>query len=241
MVPFNPLDWFRGSGTQAKCRTALSGCTSLEEATKDVTNQLGSEKGDLALVFVSSQFASDLPRLLPLLSQRLQADHWIGFVGGGVIGTDSAGRSQELEQTTALSITILNLPGAELKPFQLDTGSLPDLDGPVQNWQDWVSVDPADSRSLLLFIDPSCGAINDLISGLDYAYPNAAIIGGIAAPHNASHGSLLFDGQIIHGAVGVSIGGDWVLDPVVAQGCRPPTRADQRTTAEHNRAMAEHH
>ena len=221
MVPFNPLDWFRGSGAQAKCRTALSGCASLEEATKDVTNQLGSEKGDLALVFVSSQFASDLPRLLPLLSQRLQAEHWIGFVGGGVVGTDSAGRSQELEQTTALSITLLNLPGAQLKPFQLDTGSLPDLDGPVQNWQDWVSVDPADSRSLLLFIDPSCGAINDLISGLDYAYPNAAIIGGIAAPHNASHGSLLFDGQIINGAAGVSIGGDWVLDPVVAQGCRP--------------------
>ena len=136
MVPFNPLDWFRGSGAQAKCRTALSGCASLEEATKDVSNQLGSEKGDLALVFVSSQFASDLPRLLPLLSQRLQAEHWIGFVGGGVVGTDSAGRTQELEQTTALSITLLNLPGAQLKPFQLDTGSLPDLDGPVQNWQD---------------------------------------------------------------------------------------------------------
>ena len=220
MVPFNPLDWFRGSGAQAKCRTALSGCASLEEATKDVTNQLGSEKGDLALVFESSQFASDLPRLLPLLSQRLQAEHWIGFVGGGVVGTDSAGRSQELEQTTALSITLLNLPGAQLKPFQLDTGSLPDLDGPVQNWQDWVSVDPADSRSLLLFIDPSCGAINALISGLDYAYPNAAIIGGIAAPHNASHGSLLFDGQIINGAAGVSSGVDWVLDPVVAQAWR---------------------
>ena len=48
MVPFNPLDWFRGSGAQAKCRTALSGCASLEEATKDVTNQLGAEKGDEA-------------------------------------------------------------------------------------------------------------------------------------------------------------------------------------------------
>jgi small ligand-binding sensory domain FIST len=56
---------------------------------------------------------------------------------------------------------------------------------------------------------------------MDYAYPNAAIIGGIAAPHNASHGSLLLNGQIINGAAGVSIGGDWVLDPVVAQGCRP--------------------
>ena len=221
MVPFNPLDWFRGSGTHAKCRTALSSKASLEEATKDVTNQLGSEKSDLGLIFVSSHFASDLPRLLPLLKQRLQSDHWVGFVGGGVIGTDQAGQSQELEQNTALSITLLNLPGAELKPFKPDTAALPDLDGPVQNWQDWVNVDPAESRSLLLFLDPSSGAINDLISGLDYAYPNAAILGGIAAPHNASHGSLLIDNEIVNGAAGISIGGDWFLDPVVAQGCRP--------------------
>ncbi len=221
MVPFNPLAWFRGSGTRAKCRTALSCCTSLEEATKDVTNQLGSEKADLALFFVSSHFASDLPRLHSLLCKRLQSKHWIGFVAGGVVGTDSSGQSQELEQTTALSITFLNLPGARLNPFQLNTENLPDLDGPLQHWQNWVDIDPADTRSLLLFIDPSCGVINDLISGLDYAYPNAAILGGIAAPHNATHGSLLIDGHVINGAVGMSIGGDWFLDPVIAQGCRP--------------------
>ena len=33
--------------------------------------------------------------------------------------------------------------------------------------------------------------------------------------------SLLLNGQIINGAAGVSIGGDCVLDPVVAHGCRP--------------------
>jgi small ligand-binding sensory domain FIST len=46
-------------------------------------------------------------------------------------------------------------------------------------------------------------------------------VGGIAVPHNADHGSLLQGDQVVGGAVGVSIGGSWSLDPVVAQGCRP--------------------
>ena len=46
---------------------------------------------------------------------------------------------------------------------------------------------------MLLLVDPGCPAINDLISGLDYAYPQAAKVGGIAGQHNASHGSLLLD------------------------------------------------
>ena len=43
---------------------------------------------------------------------------------------------------------------------------------------------------MLLFVDPGCPAINDLISGLDYAYPNAVKVGGIAGQHSANHGSL---------------------------------------------------
>ena len=85
---------------------------------------------------------------------------------------------------------------------------------------------------MLLLIDPSCPAINDLISGLDYACPQAAKLGGIAGQHSASHGSLLFShgsdqqggvttGGVKTGAVGCLIGGSWRLDPLVAQGCRP--------------------
>jgi small ligand-binding sensory domain FIST len=86
--------------------------------------------------------------------------------------------------------------------------------------------------SMLLLVDPSCPAINDLISGLDYACPQAAKLGGIAGQHSASHGSLLFGqgpdqpsgvktGGVKTGAVGCLIGGSWRLDPLVAQGCRP--------------------
>ncbi len=222
MEQFSPLNWFGSHLKKASCQTALSYQPSLEAAIKEVAEGLsGTDHADLALVFVSTYYASDLPRLLPILRTYLSCAHWLGCAGGGVIGTSASGGVSELEQEAALSVTLLRLPGVVLKPFELDPLSLPDLDGPSKNWQDWVGVDKDQSRSMILLVDPSTSAINDLISGLDYAYPSVCKIGGIAGPHNASHGSLLFDDRVVKGAVGCAIGGDWVLEGVVAKGCKP--------------------
>ena len=220
------LAFLQGPSAQAPwCRTALATEASLQGAVDAVAKQLqGSGPADLALVFASASYASDLQRLLPLLQSQLKSKHWLGCVGGGVVGTDSAGKPHELEHAPALSVTLLRLPGAELRPFSIDTAELPDLDGPAEPWQDLLQA-PGDELaampSMLLLIDPSCPAINDLISGLDYACPGAAKVGGVAGPHSAGHGSLLFGDQVVRGAVGCLIGGAWQLDPVVAQGCRP--------------------
>ena len=214
----------------AWCRTALATDPSLQAAVDGIATQLrGSEAADLALVFASASYASDLPRLLPLLRQRLQAQHWLGCLGGGVVGTGSDGVPHELEHEPSLSVTLLRLPGARLQPFAIDGGDLPDLDGPAEPWRERLldSDDPEAARqlaragSMLLLVDPGCPTINDLINGLDYACPAAVKVGGIAAPHSAPHGSLLFGDQVRGGAAGCLIDGAWVLEPVVAQGCRP--------------------
>ena len=210
---------------EARCSTALSRQPALEAAIAELRDQLRRQHGggtaDLALVFCSTAYASDLQRLLPLLRAAIPATHWLGCAGGGVVGTDPDGQPHELEQQPALSVSLFNLPGCSLQPFQLSPGQLPDLDGPSQQWIDWVGADHAGGHSMLLFVDPGCPAINDLISGLDYAYPEAVKVGGIAGQHSASHGSLLLGDQVLEGAVGCLIAGDWRLDPVVAQGCRP--------------------
>ena len=187
-----------------------------------VVEQLaGCGPADLALVFASTSYASDLPRLLPLLRQKLEAKHWLGCVGGGVVGTEASGAPHELEQEPALSVTLLHLPGAVLHPFALDTADLPDLDGPAEPWRAKLGAESGSARSMLVLVDPGSPTINDLISGLDYAFPDAVKVGGIAGPHSSPHGSLLFDDQVRGGAVGCLIGGAWRIDPVVAQGCRP--------------------
>ncbi len=219
--------WLPRRTPAAWCRTALGRDPSLQGAVQQVVEQLkGAGSADLALVFASASYASDLPRLLPLLQQKLTASHWLGAVGGGVIGTDGAGVPHEIEQQPALTVTLLHLPGATLHPFVINTGDLPDLDGPAEPWRLRVGADLADDQSLLLLLDPASEAINDLISGLDYAYPGVTKVGGIAGPHSAPHGSLLFGGSdggdtVHNGAVGCMIGGAWRLDPVLAQGCRP--------------------
>ncbi|MCP9771907.1 FIST C-terminal domain-containing protein [Synechococcus sp. Tobar12-5m-g] len=214
--------WLQRGDGPAFCQAALSRNASLEGAVDEVVRSLGARRGvDLALVFCSSSYASDLPRLLPLLQAKLNARHWIGCAGSGVVGTDASGAAHEVEQQPALSVTLLRLPGAELQLFEVDTKALPDLDGDSQDWVDWVGADPARARSMLLFVDPTSEAINDLISGIDYGFPGVDKMGGIAGHHSASHGSLLFEDRVVSGAVGCLVGGQWRLDPVVAQGCRP--------------------
>lgn len=232
-MPLPSFPWLSSRSRGAWCRSALARDVSLQGAVDGVSQQLaGTGRANLALVFAYSGFASDLPRLLPLLSQKLQADHWIGCCGGGVVGTGKQ-EAHELEGESALSVLLLHLPEAHLLPFALDTSSLPDLDGPAEAWLEALGLPRAplssdDSpASMLLLVDPTCSAINDLISGLDYALPHTFKVGGIAGQHSAPHGSLLFsssgDGEsgVRSGAVGCLISGGWRLDPLVAQGCRP--------------------
>lgn len=222
MVAFPPFPWLARRESGAWCRTALARDPSLQAAVDDLARQLaGTGPADLALVFASASYASDLPRLLPLLRQKLQARHWIGCLGGGVVGTEAGGTPHELEHEPALSLTLLHLPGAELHPFCLDTADLPDLDGPAEPWRTAVGDGLEGINGMLLLVDPGCGAVNDLIGGLDYAFPAVAKVGGIAGQHSAPHGSLLCGDRVRSGAVGCLIGGAWRLQPMVAQGCRP--------------------
>jgi len=222
MVAFTLPSWWQRRSAQPWCRTALSGGPSLEGAVDAAVRELGhGGEADLALVFASTSYGSDLPRLMPLLQERLKARHWLGCAGGGVIGTAADGAAHEREQEPALSVTLLRLPGAEIHSFAIDTAALPDLDAPPAPWIEAVGIDPAAAPSMVLLVDPTCTAINDLINGLDYSYPRTDKVGGVAGQHSAGHGSLLLADGVHTGAIGCVIGGGWRLDPVVAQGCRP--------------------
>jgi len=224
----------RRSPQQARCVTALSNQPALEAAVADLSRQLraGGQSGpaDLALVFCSTAYATDLQRLLPLLRQAIPSQRWIGCAGGGVVGTGADGVAHELEQQPGISVSLLWVPGAQLQLFRLQSDQLPDLDGSSQQWADWAGVDPDGGHSMLLFIDPTCSSINDLISGLDYAYPNAhktrpAELEIVADPtrpsSNAARGRLEALVQQYGETVGALRLFTRGIDPVVAQGCKP--------------------
>ena len=220
------LSWLQqGQSRSGEWRSALASDASLEQAIQDLDQQAslrGFGLADLAVVFVSTSFASELSRVLPLLQRRFQATHWLGCCGGGVIGVDRNGQSCELEQQPAVGLSLIRLPGAVLQPFHVDLRSLPDLDGPREPWCQLVGMSHDDPvNGLLLLVDPSSSGIKDLLGGLDYAFAGVPKVGGIAAPHGAAGGSLLFQDRLCTGAIGLAIGGDWTVEAVVAQGCRP--------------------
>jgi small ligand-binding sensory domain FIST len=214
-----------------KWASAISTQFSLEAAVQDVARQAQQSLGapaDLALVFISATFASEYPRLLPLLRQELTTlfptlPHIIGCGGGGVLGMTPENKAIEVESEPALSLMLAHLPGVKVQPFHIDSDELPDMDSSPNSWVELVGVDPAENPQFILLADTLSARVNDLLPGLDYAYPGAVKIGGATSGNGSFGGCGLFCGETLYreGTVGVALSGDLVIETIVAQGCRP--------------------
>ncbi|MEB3230641.1 MAG: FIST N-terminal domain-containing protein [Leptolyngbyaceae bacterium] len=205
---------------------ALSTRPSLEAAVQEVVEQ--AQQGltaapDFGIVFISSVFESEYPRLLPLIQEYVSVPVLIGCSGGGIVGMNRAGVAQELEAKVALSLSLGRFPGAELHPFLIQPDQLPDLDGPPQQWIDLVGVPPQSQPDFIILADPMASGLNDLLQGLDFAYPGSVKVGGLASTSSMSGRTCVFydrDMYLGH-IVGVALSGNIKLDAIVAQGCRP--------------------
>ncbi len=212
---------------------ALSTSPSLEGAISEVTAQIQqSLRGspDLGILFISSAYASDYPRLLPLLLDKLPLGFVIGCGGGGIVGMNSNGKILEIEGSPALSLTVGHLPGVKIQPFHLVDGDLPDPDDGPGAWIECIGIDPQDNPQFILLSEPFSSRINDLLEGLDFVYPSAVKIGGLASAGTAGVPNSLFYFSstsnlpaVVYseGTVGLAISGEIIVETIVAQGCRP--------------------
>ncbi|MBE9009258.1 hypothetical protein IQ250_03465, partial [Pseudanabaenaceae cyanobacterium LEGE 13415] len=102
--PLNSMRW----------ASALSTRPFLEAAVEEVVSQARSTlqaSADLGMVFISSAFASEYSRLLPLLRDKLPGVAIVGCSGGGIVGMTQRGKAREVEEEPALSLTLAHLPG----------------------------------------------------------------------------------------------------------------------------------
>jgi small ligand-binding sensory domain FIST len=218
---------------------ALSTRPSLEAAVDEAIAQAQSSlphRADLGLVFISSAFASEYSRLMPLLAERLDVSVLVGCGGGGTVGTNPNGQARELEDEPALSLTLACLPDVKLHAFHLSGEDLPDLDDPPNAWSEAIGVSPEDRPHFVLFADPFTSKINDLLQGLDFAYPDSVKVGGLASGGMGAGGSSLFCGDRLYreGVVGLALSGRIELSAIVAQGCRPIGQPYRVTQGERN-------
>lgn len=227
-----------GTTESIKWASAISTRASLEAAIDEVVAELKphfAAAPDLALVFISSAFASEFSRLLPLLHEAMELPVVIGCSGGGVVGM-MADNPMEVEGEPALSLSLASLPGVGVHPFHLSSEELPDLDSPPDSWTKLIGVDSNQNPQFILMADPASMGINDLLQGLDFAYAQAPKVGGLAGANSFSRSSGLFCDRTLHseGIVGVALTGDIILDTIVAQGCRPIGATFQILEAERN-------
>lgn len=231
----NQLEWIN----------VLSTLPSLEAALDEIVEKIQpslTETANLGILFISSAYFSEYPRVIPLLREKLPLSLIIGCGGGGIVGMKSEHEVLEIEEDTAISLSVLNLPEVEVTPFYLKAEELPDLDSSPQNWVDLVGVSPEKEPQFILLSDPFSAKINDLLQGLDYAYPGAIKIGGLASSGAVGTTSTLFYYSDNHpgpnvyreGTLGVAITGKIVVETIVAQGCRPIGQPYQISEGERN-------
>ena len=192
-----------------------------EAAALDASARLRSELDtdpDLALVFASSHHASSYDTIASTLARELGGALLIGCSGDSVIGG-----GQELESRPGLALAGATLPGVAIHPFSLDTAGLPPLDAGPAAWHERIGVDPEAAPHFLLLADPFGFDAENFIRCMDQAYPASIKVGGVASGGQQPGEQALWLGAETRrsGLVGLGLSGNLVVDPVVAQGCRP--------------------
>lgn len=219
---------------------SLSTRPSLEAAVKEVVEKslksLGTSTADLGLVFISSAFTSEYSRLMPLLKEHLPETIIIGCSGGGIVGMNDEWKPEEIEQQTAISLSLAHLPEVAIKAFHISAEELPDLDSSPDRWCNLIGVPTVDEPQFIIFADSFSARINDLLQGLDYAYPNSSKVGGLTSSGiNGQNAGLFCENSLYQeGAIGVSLSGKIILETIVAQGCRPIGQPYRVTEGERN-------
>jgi len=216
--------------------SSLSTEPELEDACREVAEavvgNLGGASVDLCFAFVSSNFAHRMEAVPALLQESLKPETLLGCSGGGIIGTGF-----EVEGgTAAVSLTAASLPGVEVTATHLFDEDIPDGDAPPSTWTDLLGVPSDQAAGFVIVPDPYSFAIDRLLAGMDFAYPNAPKVGGMASGANQPGGNALFHDQNCHrtGAIVAGFSGNIVMDTMVAQGCRPFGKVGRITKAEDN-------
>jgi small ligand-binding sensory domain FIST len=190
----------------------------LDEVSQALHEGLRGDAVDLSLVFPSQHHLFDYGRILPRLRENLGPAQTVGCSANSVIGSHL-----ELENQPGVSVVAAHLPGVEFAIHRVRRSELPQLDGSPQPWRELLGVDPRLKPDFIVLADPFSLEVQHLLTGIDYAYPDSTVVGGLASGAQGPRGNALFDGKNIHrsGALVIALWGNVKIDALVAQGCRP--------------------
>jgi small ligand-binding sensory domain FIST len=198
-------------------RAAVAADSDWESALRRVLNETRGIQPDAVLLFAAADHAAHLPEIVQRAWRETGTPVLIGCSAIGVIGPE-----RELERVPALAILQLSLPGGRFWPVRL-TQAMVESGPDAATWQQRLGADPTDVTGWLVFADPFHLDADSLIANLADAYPGLPILGGLASPGALDRRTWVFLNGTVYdnGGVGLGIGGDYSLVPLVSQGCEP--------------------
>lgn len=182
-----------------------------------VTGRVSPSRGDLLLYFATPHFEDDLDDIIPKLTDAYPDATLIGCTAEGTIGAN-----REVERAPSMSLLVASMPGVEIRSFTLTQGQLQTATGQAA-WESLVGVSKESSPVFVACGDPFSIDVQSFVDGVNEAFPQAFLFGGIASAAEApGQNRLIFDDAILEeGIVGVALTGNLTVQGVVSQGCRP--------------------
>lgn len=173
--------------------------------------EVGGVEPDLVLVFASAAHVEFLGEISAAVRKVLRPGRLVGSAASAVL---ACGR--EAEKAPALAV------------WAAWTGPVEALRLTTRTVEDAIAIEgvPADmpeGATLLLLADPFSFPADGLVDQLAEIRPDVTVVGGLASAASApGANALVLDDEVHHdGAVGVVIGREQLVGPVVSQGCRP--------------------
>ena len=198
-------------------RSILSEKASYRECLAELDHKFANEPApDLTFLFLSEAYSAYYSEFQEKLRDILGGGCLVGCSAGGLCG-----EQKETEYQAGASLFCGWAPGVTVSPFHLN--ELPDMDAPQSAWQDRITPDIDHVKGLVLLADPFSLEADALLRGLDFAYPDAPKVGGLASGCERPGEAALFCGRSLYrrGCVGVALGGQVHVSTSVAQGCEP--------------------
>jgi small ligand-binding sensory domain FIST len=188
----------------------------INEVLETVTQELPEQSVHLSFVFASPHHLKALPNFLSLMQERLSTPTLLGCTGGGVLA-----ECREVESRPGLALMAGHLPGVTITPFHIEPTELEES-WPEAYWQRRLGVSPEVEPTFVLLPDPFTIDAQKLLETFNSSFPECPVLGGLASGGQTPGScALFFNGDVVHGAVGAVLEGNFTLRTVVSQGCKP--------------------
>jgi small ligand-binding sensory domain FIST len=219
--------------TEPRFACGLSTLPDSAAAIAEVTGALagtfgGSASPDLIVVFATHHHGSALEDLGARLRSALGAGVVIGCTGESVIGD-----SREIESSHGLVVWAAELPGTQVRPFELTARMGPDG---TPLFRGGPEIEDPSRACVLLLADPFTFPADAFLGMVDETWPGVPVFGGMASGGTAQGQNLLITASGLRdsGGLGVVVEGDIEIRSVVSQGCRPVGKPWVITACEQN-------